>query len=114
MPRYDVASADELLPGQLKGYSVGGQRVLIVNLQGAFQAFDEACPHLCVPLSRGRLEEDCLTCVGHGSQFDLQTGLARKWLGRKPGLLSRLLDGEPQALTRYKVLLEAGRLFVEI
>jgi nitrite reductase/ring-hydroxylating ferredoxin subunit len=114
MPRYDVAEASELTPGQMKGFSVGGQRLLIVNLKGQFHAFDDLCPHLSVPLSRGRLNDDCLTCVGHGSEFDVQTGAARKWLGRKPGLISSLADGRPSGLTQYKISVEAGRLFVEL
>jgi nitrite reductase/ring-hydroxylating ferredoxin subunit len=114
MPRYEVALDTELAPGQMKAYTVGGQRVLIVNLKGQFHAFSDLCPHLCVPLSRGLLNDDCLTCVGHGSQFDLSTGTARQWLGRKPGFISTLVDGRPVSLTRYTVSIVAGRLFVDL
>lgn len=114
MTRYEVAKTDDIAPGALKAFSVGGQRVLVVNLNGEFMAVGELCPHLAVPLSRGKLEGDCLTCAGHGSQFNLRDGSALKWIGRKPGFLSSLLDGKPKPLTRYRIQAEAGVLYVEL
>lgn len=114
MARYEVTQTEALTPGQMKGFSVGGQRVLLVNLNGNYLAFDELCPHLAVPMSRGKLAEGCLTCIGHGSKFDLKTGAAVKWLGRKPGLISRWVDGQPQPLTRYRVLVEGEHIYVEL
>lgn len=114
MTRYEVTNAEALVPGQMQGFSLGGRRVLLVNLNGNYAAFDELCPHLAVPLSRGKLVDGCLTCIGHGSKFDLQSGSALKWLGRKPDFISRWLDGLPQALTRYRVQVEAGRVYVEL
>ncbi len=114
MTRHEVAAAADLTPGQMKAFSVGGARVLIVNLNGEYLAVSDFCPHLSVPLSRGKLDGDCLTCVGHGSQFNLRDGSVTRWVGRKPGLISRLVDGKPSTLPCYQVRVEAGMLYVEL
>lgn len=114
MPRYQLTQTTEIAPGQMKSFSAGGQRVLVINLNGEFQAVSELCPHLSVPLSRGRLEGECLTCPGHGSQFNVRDGSVLKWIGRKPGFLSGLLDGKPKTLKRYAISIEAGALYVDV
>jgi nitrite reductase (NADH) small subunit len=114
MPRYQLAQSSEIAPGQMKSFSAGGQRVLVINLNGDFHAVSELCPHLAVPLSRGRLEGECLTCPGHGSQFNVRDGNAVKWIGRKPSFLSSLLDGKPKTLKRYTVSVEAGAVYVDV
>ncbi|GAB4579338.1 MAG: nitrite reductase small subunit NirD [Anaerolineales bacterium] len=114
MTRYEVTKATDITPGTMKAFSLGKTRVLIINLGGEFFAVDELCPHLSVPLSRGKLEGECLTCVGHGSQFNLKDGSVTRWLGRKPGLISRFLDGKASVLPTYKVKVEGDTLYVEV
>jgi len=114
MTRYEIAKAEEIAAGKMKAFSVGGQRVLVVNLDGEFVAMGELCPHLSVPLSRGKLDGDCLTCIGHGSQFNLKDGSVVRWVGRKPGWISGLIDGKAKPLIRYPIHSESGTLFIEI
>lgn len=114
MPRYQLTQTAEIAPGHMKSFSAGGQRVLVINHNGEFYAVSELCPHLAVPLSRGRLDGECLTCPGHGSQFNVRDGSVLKWIGRKPGFLSSLLDGKPKTLKRYAVSVEEGALYVDV
>lgn len=114
MTRHRLAPVSDVAPGQMKSFNAGGQRVLVINLAGEFHAVSELCPHLSVPLSRGRLEGECLTCPGHGSQFNVRDGAVLKWIGRKPGFLSGLLDGKPKPLARYPVHIEDGALHVDV
>jgi 3-phenylpropionate/trans-cinnamate dioxygenase ferredoxin subunit len=114
MTRYEVAPAAEIPAGEMKAYSVAGTRVIIIHLDDGFAAVSELCPHLSVPLSRGKREGDCLTCVGHGSAFNLRDGSVIRWVGRKPGLISRLVDGKPKTLKCYEVRVENDTLYVEL
>ena len=78
MARFQLAATTDLAPNTMRGFQAGGQRILVVNLDGNFYGLQELCPHLSVPLSRGQLKDGCITCAGHGSQFDVRTGQDRK------------------------------------
>jgi nitrite reductase/ring-hydroxylating ferredoxin subunit len=48
--------------------------ILICNVEGEFYAIDEACTHAQGPLSAGALDGKIISCVMHGSCFDVTTG----------------------------------------
>jgi nitrite reductase/ring-hydroxylating ferredoxin subunit len=64
----------ELGVGQMLTLSVNSQTILVYNVGGAFYATDESCPHAQGPLSIGKLEGKIITCLLHGSCFDVTTG----------------------------------------
>ena len=70
-----VANTGQLLPGNMMLVELDGfERILLVNLDGAYYAISELCPHSGVPLSQGRLYDDEVECPLHGSCFRVQTG----------------------------------------
>lgn len=109
---YDLGPAADLVAGSVCGVALPGQRIVVANVDGRFTAFDELCPHLSVPLSQGSLSGDCLTCVGHGSVFELPSGKVQKWMGRRPGLISSLLSGKPMPISTWSVDVIDGHLFL--
>jgi nitrite reductase/ring-hydroxylating ferredoxin subunit len=111
---YDVGPAAELAAGAMRGVALPGRRIVVANIAGSYTAFDELCPHLSVPMSQGKLEGDCVTCVGHGSVFQLPGGEVRKWLGRRPGVISSLLSGKPTPIPTWPVDVVDERLIVRI
>ena len=61
--------------GGLKAVDVRGTRIAIANVDGTYYAFDEVCTHeLCSLVENGELAGATVTCVCHGSEFDVRTG----------------------------------------
>lgn len=71
-----VGRTDEVAPGSVKVYEVGGQRVAVCNVGGSFYAIDDLCTHDGGPLDQGELEGDQIECPRHGALFDVKTGKA--------------------------------------
>ena len=69
-----VARTDELSPGQMKMVEVGGEQVLLANLEGEYVAVSDTCSHAYAPLSQGELSGEEIECPLHGSAFSVRTG----------------------------------------
>lgn len=70
----EVPPADQPVPGQRKLIRAKGKEIALFNIDGAFYAIDNRCPHSTGPLIKGRLFGALLTCPWHGSQFEVTTG----------------------------------------
>ena len=114
MARFLLGAVAEIPPNSMRAYEVGGQRVLVVNLDGSFHAIDDLCPHLAIPLSRGELKDGCVVCPGHGSMFDVKTGIAVHWVGLPVTWLTRLIKGRAANARVYRLDLENDQLMVEL
>ena len=67
--------AGDIPAGGLKAVDVRGTRIAIANVDGTYYAFDEACTHeQCSLVENGDLAGATVTCVCHGSEFDVRTG----------------------------------------
>ena len=64
----------EIAPGSVASLSVEGQPVAVANVGGKLYAFTDVCTHAGCPLSSGPLEGTTITCLCHGSKFDVTTG----------------------------------------
>ena len=78
-----VISEDSLPPGQLVGaeLSVNGSKLPLVLLKKGSEvlALSGVCSHWGGPLAEGKLvEDDCVQCPWHGSQFSLRDGRVRQ------------------------------------
>jgi toluene monooxygenase system ferredoxin subunit len=69
-----TADFDDLWDGEMRGYVVHGQRVLLVRLDGKFCAYQDRCAHLGVALSEGSLEAGVIVCRAHHFEYDARTG----------------------------------------
>ncbi len=74
MAFFKAARLEELWSGEMRGITLAGRKVLLVNLEGTVRAYEDRCAHLGVPLSEGRLEGTRLTCRAHHWQYDAATG----------------------------------------
>ena len=54
--------------------AVGAVDVLLCNIDGEVFAYEDRCPHLANPLSKGALDAHVLTCAAHEWTFDARTG----------------------------------------
>lgn len=64
----------ELNAGEMLTLTVKGVTVLVYNVAGEFYATDEACSHAQGPLSVGSLDGEIITCLLHGSCFNVTSG----------------------------------------
>mgnify|MGYP001106446847 CR=1 FL=1 len=102
-------------------FKVGEQSVLVIKSGDNFYAIANKCPHLGLPLTNGKVDRETITCPFHGSRFDLKTGENLDWVTsffgmRIPEWSRRLLKmgKRPTPLTTFKVIVEGGKLYVEI
>ena len=100
--RVDLVGVDEVPPGTMKMAWVDGtDQVIVINVDGEFRAFQGICSHEYFELDKGFLTAGSLTCALHLSRFDLDTGDA--------------LDPPAEVpLVRYPVVVEDGRVFIEV
>jgi nitrite reductase/ring-hydroxylating ferredoxin subunit len=98
---HELAPADEVGPGEIKGYELEGRRVALCNVGGELYAFDNICTHAFAILSEGSLEGDRVRCPLHGATFDVRTGEAKSLPAVK-------------ALPTHKVKVEDGTVYVAL
>lgn len=89
--RYELCSADDLQPGQMRAADAGSISVVVIRKpDGSFRALRNRCAHHGAPLSKGLLEtmvrgdevghkelsDDLVVrCPWHGYEFGVDTGI---------------------------------------
>jgi nitrite reductase/ring-hydroxylating ferredoxin subunit len=116
-----VCEANEVHEGQVRAAKVNGQSVLMTRVRGIAGAFLGKCPHLNLPLTRGKVVDGTIQCPWHGSRFDILTGKNLDWFSRFAGISmpkwSRALIAlgkQPVPLPTFKVLEDGGSVFVTL
>jgi nitrite reductase/ring-hydroxylating ferredoxin subunit len=69
-----VLSAKDVPAHGIVAVDVGGTRIAVANVSGAFYAFEDTCSHEQCSLAEGDLEGTTVTCMCHGAQFDVRSG----------------------------------------
>ncbi len=101
-----VAEASEIGPGEMRKVELGGEEVLVANVEREFYAIRNRCTHQGGDLSSGKLEGKVVTCPRHGSRFDVTTGKA---LSGPKILFLRLSTGDEPT---YEVKVEEGSILL--
>lgn len=104
----EVAKTEEIPAGKMKGVTVEGKDILVVNYDGKYYAIGRKCTHQSTDLSTGKLEGKIVTCPKHGSKFDVTTGICVA--GPKIGFLKGKTGNEPA----YEVTVEGNSIKVEV
>jgi 3-phenylpropionate/trans-cinnamate dioxygenase ferredoxin subunit len=100
--RIDLLALDDVPRGTMRmAWADGADPVLVVNVDGEPRAFQGICSHEYFELDKGFLTRDSLTCALHLSRFDLATGDALDPPADLP-------------LVRYPVVVEDGRILIEV
>lgn len=111
-----VLSQDTLPEGGRKVVKTESGPVLVVSHGGGIYAVSSKCPHMSLPLRKGKLTEDgAIVCPFHRSAFDLKTGQPKNWTPFPPlvGPIMGRLSAE-KGLPTYPVKIEAGSIWVDI
>ena len=74
MTEEKVAMAEEIPDGEIRGYRIGEDQVLVANVGGVFYGMNNVCTHNGCRISGGILRGDVVQCPCHGSQFNVRTG----------------------------------------
>jgi 3-phenylpropionate/trans-cinnamate dioxygenase ferredoxin component len=71
-----VTTVDDLAEGDMKGYTVAGESILIARIEGKYYAINDVCSHFYTLLSSGTLYPENLEveCPLHESRFSLTSG----------------------------------------
>ncbi|MBI3058547.1 MAG: non-heme iron oxygenase ferredoxin subunit [Deltaproteobacteria bacterium] len=110
MGRYvRVCRVEEISPGTAKMVKVEGKPIAIFNLNGAFYATDDNCPHEGGPLSDGFIEGESVTCPWHGAAFHIVSGKTLE-----PPAGEKMGPPVDKGLICYPVRVLGGDLEVEI
>lgn len=64
----------EIEPDKLNVKRFGRKKVAVVLFDGSYYAFKDACTHVEVPLSEGKLCGKIIECTRHGAKFDITDG----------------------------------------
>ena len=96
-----VAHTKDLTPGKAAAVELEGNRIAVFNVDGAFYAIEDTCPHAGGPLSEGKVDGGKVICPWHDAAFDLKTGDV---------LSPPAFDG----VKSYKVVVEGNDVKVEL
>ena len=70
----DLAASQDLADGKMHKYDLDGKAVVLLRDDDGLHAFNGTCPHLGGPLWEGELDDHCVTCPWHGSEFSVIDG----------------------------------------
>jgi 3-phenylpropionate/trans-cinnamate dioxygenase ferredoxin subunit len=115
MTIHTVCRTDEIKRGQMKGFTVQGEKIVVYHLEDGFFATQANCTHVFAPLARGKILDDCkVQCPFHHARFDIRTGEVIDWANFPPGIqVLNFVRGE-KALKTYKVSVKEGDVRVKI
>jgi nitrite reductase/ring-hydroxylating ferredoxin subunit len=65
----------ELAPKEMRVVEHEGSKFTVVNIEGQYYAFSDACTHLGCDLHEGKIvAQKQIQCPCHGARFDVTTG----------------------------------------
>lgn len=96
----DAGAASDVTEGAVRAVDLPKASVLLASVGGRIRAYANACPHLGMPLDRGQIEGDVITCRYHGFRFHLDEGAC--------------LTAPEVALVAYPVRVHEGRVLVQV
>lgn len=71
---YEVATLDEIPPGERLFLEIDGYEITLFNIGGELFAIEDTCSHEDCSLGEGDLEGCEIICPCHFARFDVRTG----------------------------------------
>jgi nitrite reductase/ring-hydroxylating ferredoxin subunit len=109
-----VLAQDELLQDARQVVKVDKRTILLLHHGGQIYAIENACPHMKLPLQKGKITDDnAIVCPWHYSAFDLASGDVKDWCSWPPGVGKVLgMVAKEKALTVFPTRVEEGSIWV--
>jgi nitrite reductase/ring-hydroxylating ferredoxin subunit len=121
MTNISVATSSQVKEGELLAVKAENRKVILTRVEGKVYAVENKCPHLGMPLAKGKVCDRAVTCRWHGATFDLTTGANIKWVDSFVGIPlpewshSVLSVGKSaQGLQTFKVTEQGDDVSIEI
>jgi len=86
MTNVNIATTSDVSAGKVFKANANGQAVLVAKVGDGYCAIANKCPHLGLPMAKGKLENGVLTCPFHGSKFEMCTGKNVEWVESFAGI----------------------------
>jgi len=101
---------------EMKEFKIEQFSILLSNYQGKLYALSNKCTHLGCNLSKGKLQENIITCPCHRSKFDITNGKLVEWISLWPKFISSLTKmlGLARSLNTYQIVEEDNDIYIEI
>jgi nitrite reductase/ring-hydroxylating ferredoxin subunit len=111
-----VLPANALSDGSREVVKIGKRNILLLKNQGELIAVDNICPHLKLPLKKGKITEDgAIVCPWHKSAFDLHTGEVKQWCPWPPVVGKALaLIKKENSLPTFPVRVQEYSIWVDV
>jgi nitrite reductase/ring-hydroxylating ferredoxin subunit len=111
-----VLSQNELPPNERKVVKVEQRAILLVHHNNQIYAVENSCPHLRLPLQKGKITEDgAIICPFHRSAFDLSSGNVKEWSPWPPGIGKVVgMISKEKALSVFPTRVDEGSIWVEL
>ncbi|WP_133128671.1 Rieske (2Fe-2S) protein [Legionella nagasakiensis] len=106
---------NELKQALRQRLTINDQDVLFLWHQNEVHAIESKCPHLKLPLTKGKLTDDCaIICPFHKSAFNLKTGNVACW-SPWPPIVGKLLGkvSKEKQLKIYSTRIEEDMVWVD-
>ena len=135
MVRHVVSRVSELPPGERRIVEVAGRSIGVFNVNGAFHALRNSCPHQAAPLCLGSIkgmtmpsrpgeyiwarEGEILRCPWHGWEFDILTGRSifnphRTRVKAYDVTVESHIDDEVESIETFEVTVEDGWVVLHV
>ena len=92
--------AQALPPGARKLVFVpGGESVVVLNVDGAFYALENSCPHAGASIASGACDGLAISCPAHGLKFNIRNG--------------QCVSSPQMTIPTYEVVEQDGQLWLQ-
>ncbi len=79
-----LGTASSVTEGGMAAFKAADREIAVANIGGTYYAFNDICTHRRCSLSDGELDDTTLTCICHGSRFDISTGEVLRGPAQRP------------------------------
>jgi nitrite reductase/ring-hydroxylating ferredoxin subunit len=121
MTKTKVATTAEMSTDKVLKANANGQSVLVAKVGEKYCAIANKCPHLGLPMAKGKFENGVVTCPFHGSKFEICTGKNVGWVDSVvgiplPGAMQKMMamGKGPTDVASFGVMQEGDDLFVDV
>jgi nitrite reductase/ring-hydroxylating ferredoxin subunit len=116
-----VADFDTMPDGKAHCVKTCGVSLVLIRQGDSVRALENKCPHIGLPIGKGKIENGEIVCPFHGSRFSIETGENTDWVsavaGMKIPVWTRGLlafGKKPQPVRTFAAHVEDGGVFVEL
>lgn len=121
MTKTKIATTDSVSSDHVLKANANGQSVLVAKVGDQYCAIANQCPHLGLPMAKGKFENGVITCPFHGSKFEICTGKNIEWVESfvgmpLPGVAKKIMTmgKEPTDAESFTVTVEGEDLLIDV